>query len=156
MMAKTAKRALLGFLIYALGCSAIAFCVSQGTSPETPLVTEALLRRIGSPAAAISVQALLSGIFGAACIGGIGFYEVEEWSVLRATTSHLALCAGAFIPTSLYLGWLPADAPAIILCMLGFAVAYGVIWLVMYLHYKRLTRELNELLETSEETHGRA
>ena len=50
-----------------------------------------------------------------------------------------------YVPTAMFLGW--ADSAVEILIVEGILlVTYFIIWLIIYLRYKREVRSLNEML----------
>lgn len=110
------------------------------------IYSEALLARVGSPAAATAATLLVMGLFGALCFGGTLFYEIESWPLASATAAHyLAISLGYLLPNWL-LGWhMPLKLLGIIegIMTLGFFL----IWLIIYLRYKAQVRELNELVK---------
>ena len=115
--------------------------------PIGPVIyTDELLARIGSPAAATALSLLVMGLFGALCVGGTLFYEIESWPLACATAAHYLLMAlGYLIPNWLLCWNMPLK---LLLAIEGFmALGFAVIWLIMYLRYKREVLELNKLMK---------
>lgn len=108
------------------------------------LYSEQLLARVGSPAAATLLSFAVMGLFGALCMVGTLFYEIDRWPLALATAAHyLSMSLGYLIPAKL-LCW---NMPTALLLRIEGAMTLGfvLIWLVMYLIYRRQVRELNEL-----------
>ena len=108
------------------------------------LVPPALAQQVGSEAAALVLNLVLSGLFGALCMGGTVFYEIEDWSLAKATFLHYLLIIACFPPLAWFLRWF--TKPTDILIMTGIqTVAFFLIWLIMYLRCRAEVKELNEL-----------
>lgn len=146
-MKRTIKRAAIGFLAWMVLCSIISTMIAWPLSPDRLFVTQSLLDKMGSLEAALVAHLLLSGLFGAVCMAGESFYDIESWSMLQAAAAHFSTMMLAYVPIALCLGWLQPNPRSIALSILVMAVGYVLIWLVLYLQYKRTTQQLNELLE---------
>ena len=58
---------------------------------------------------------------------------------------HFLVIAVLYVPAAMFLGW--TDSATEILIVEGILlVAYFIIWLVIYLRYKKKVRSLNEML----------
>ena len=101
---------------------------------------------VGSPAAAKLLNLLVIGLFGMACMGCTVFYEIESWSLAKATLTHYLVIALGYLLVSRVLCWdMP---PKLFLLIEGImTVCFFLIWLIMYLLYKKQVRELNELMK---------
>ena len=126
------KAALLGLIGYVCGC-AIGLCFALGSQDFS----------LGKALPGI----LLGGIPGAIAMGSVVIYDVEKWSVLRATVTHFLVAMGAILFGCFVLKWLePGSKPFWI--MLGIElIAYILIWLIMYTCFRAKVRKLNELLK---------
>ena len=139
MIRKILKRAGFGFLL------GIAICAVITALRADPVpASEKLIEKMGSARAAILLQLFLSGIYGACCMGFTMLYEMERLSVTVATFLHCVICVGPFIPLSLLLHWSGGIRATLIMtgCQM---VAFFIIWLIIYLGYRKETRELNEI-----------
>ena len=88
---------------------------------------------------------LICSAMGAINLGTMTLYEIERWSLTRATLTHLAITLATCGGLGLFLGWFRS---AVIWYMLiAFVVAYFIIWLIIYLSYKRRVKKLNEDLK---------
>lgn len=113
-------------------------------SGNDSLVSPVLAQQVGSEAAALALNLVLSGIFGALCMGGTVFYEIEDWSLAKATFLHYLLVIACFPPLAWFLRWF--TKPTDILIMTGIqTVAFFLIWLIMYLRCRAEVKELNKL-----------
>lgn len=147
MMMKFLRRGAIGFPLGIL----ISLVISWASGNDR-LVSDLLIQRVGSQAGALILDLVLSGFFGFLCMGGTVFYEVENWSLLKATILHCLLVIACFPPLALFLGWV--SKPAELLIMTGVqTVCFFLIWLIMYLRYRAEVRELNELNATREASH---
>ena len=135
------KRAGLGFLAgVTVGNVITALTAGSG------IVSAALLERAGSMSAAFLLQTLFNGIIGAASFAGTGFYDIEGWPLALAAVVHYAVIEAVYIPVGCFLDWFGSARDALIwvgLC----AAAYLIIFLILWLIYRRQVRELNELNE---------
>jgi Ca2+/Na+ antiporter len=89
---------------------------------------------------------LLGGVYGAVAMGSTVIYDVEKWSIARATATHFMLVFALYFLLAFGLKWFRLDDPLfwiIIGCMIA---AYVLIWLIQYLSYRRTIRKMNENL----------
>ena len=129
---------ILGFLLGASIGNLIAWFFGSYVSSD-------LVARMGSVPAAILVQSLVSGLYGSFALAGTLFYDIEQWSLTRSSVMHFLVIAVLYVPAAMFLGW--ADSATEILIVEGILlVAYFIIWLVIYLRYKKEVRSLNEML----------
>lgn len=109
-------------------------------------VNHQLAEWLGSNAAAVIVQTLLSGILGAIAFGGMLVHEIERWPIALSCVVHYLLIEVTYVPTALLLKWI--EGPTELLITVGIqTVVYFIIWVIMYLRYKAEVRKLNELLK---------
>ena len=119
---------------------------------ESLFGSEYTARHGGMPWAAV-LHILVSGLYGSACMGGVALYDIERWSIARATAVHYALVAGLFVPVSLLMGWV--DGVGELFVFEGIQLAgFFIIWLVMYLRCKALVRELNKMQRENNKQEG--
>lgn len=138
-------RACFGFLL-GIALMFLVPPILNGTPINRSIYTDELLQRVGSPEAATAVSLLVMGLFGAICMGGTLFYEIESWPLALATASHyLIIAVGYLIPNRLLCWNMP---PELLLIVEGcMALGFCIIWLIMYMRYRGEVRELNELNE---------
>lgn len=112
--------------------------------------SERLLSRFGSPTGAMLITLVLFGLYGAGCIGGMLLYEIERWSLALATAVHYLIVSLGYALAASLLCW--GLTTGTLLLIEGMMTAgFILIWLIMYLIYKRQVRELNELNEKRRE-----
>ena len=100
----------------------------------------------------VLAYALICGAMGMLNLGTTTIYDVERWSITRCTLTHFAICVTTLSGLGLFLGWFRS---AMILYMLvPFTIGYFVIWLFMYLFYKRKVRRMNEDLKRWKDAQG--
>ena len=106
MLAKTLKRAGIGFLIGVVIGDLIAFVTGTSSTGGVSFTSQQLLDMSGGSAVvAMLLQSLFSGLYGAVCFAGISFYDVDRLPLAAATALHCAAIVLLFIPVSLILGW---------------------------------------------------
>lgn len=86
-----------------------------------------------------------SGLLGAFNMAGTIVYDIEDWGLTRATVTHYALALGAFLVANFTLGWFPMEIMLYVFIM--FTIAYFIIWLIMFLKFKREIRLMNQELK---------
>lgn len=142
MMKKTLKLAGIGFLLGIAVCSFISAIFGNGeTAPES------LIAKVGSVKIARLLQLGLSGLYGACCMGFTVLYDMDRIPVAAATLIHGVICVGTFIPLSLFLGWFERIEETLVMTGCQIA-AFFCIWLIMYLVFRKETRELNKIQNT--------
>lgn len=96
----------------------------------------------------LALYLALSGLLGAVGMGGTTIYSMEHWGLLRCTVTHFVITLLAYCAVGFTLGWLDLREPVTLLLFLGYVIAYFIIWLSMYIKYKRQIRRINEALKT--------
>ena len=85
--------------------------------------------RFGSEVAGAAVQFFLSGLVGAVFAGSSVIWEVESWSLLRATATHFCITTPTFWVVSLLLGWCGLNLWGALSYLGIFLAIYVSIWL---------------------------
>lgn len=96
----------------------------------------------------LALYLALSGLLGAVGMSGTTIYSLEHWGVLRCTATHFVVTLLAYCAVGFTLGWLDLRDPGTLLMLLGYVIAYFIIWLAMCIKYKRQIRRINEALKT--------
>ena len=130
------KAILLGLIGYVCGCVIGLFFALQN---ENFNIREAL------------PSILLGGIPGAIAMGSAVIYDIEEWSLLRATATHFLVVMGVILFACFLLKWFPPWSPAFWIMLAAELVGYVIIWLIMYDCFRKKVRELNEMLKEKRE-----
>ncbi|ARJ24781.1 DUF3021 domain-containing protein [Bacillus sp. ISL-8] len=73
-------------------------------------------------------------------------FEKEEWSILKQTMINFIILLGSFLPTAIWIGWVPNRFGPILVCIGIFIVSYFIIWFMMTLYWKRKIEKLNHQL----------
>lgn len=101
----------------------------------------------GSETAGATAQFLLSGLVGAVFAGSSVIWEVETWSLFRATATHFCITTPLFWGASLLLGWCGLNLWGMLLYLGIFLCIYLSIWLSQYSIYRRKIRKINQKLQ---------
>lgn len=139
MLKKTLKLAGIGFLLGIVICHFIS--ILTGT-PE--LISGDYLSRIGDLRAALLLQMLITGLYGAVNIGSTMIYKAERLPLLVSSLIHCSIVIIPFIPMSFFFGWVTDAVSCLIMSAFQFA-AYFIIWLIIYIRYRREIKKLNAL-----------
>lgn len=136
---KVLIRAAVGFALGALVALLLGVIDMRFCSQE-------LAAAVGSEGLGIALQFLGSALYGSACMMGTLFYDVERWSLALATALHYLIIAVGLVLCNWLLKW--GMAAAVLLLALGCqTVGFFLIWLFMWLRYRKEVKELNELNE---------
>lgn len=131
---KAIRRALFGF---ELGLAVGIILMLTGAFDYLPPEGKALK---------LVLYMIVSGLMGSIGMGMTVVFEIESWSIARATFTHM----GAVIIGYVLMGWIEgwykyADGPRdLIITAVCIIVAYFFIWMVMYLKNKSQIRKMNE------------
>ncbi|MGN1307338.1 MAG: DUF3021 domain-containing protein [Faecousia sp.] len=150
MKKKVLSRCLLGA---PLGL-AISYCITilislsiadgnfYSTVPE-------LISDCGSEINAVLVQTVCSLLYGAAWAGASVIWEVERWSLLRMTLTHLLICSAATFPIAYFLRWMKHSAIGILSYFGIFLAIYLCIWLTQFFAMRKKVRQINDRIQHS-------
>ena len=89
---------------------------------------------------------VISGIYGAVAMGSSIVYDIEKWSIARATATHFLLVFALYFLLVLSMGWFSLSDPVFWIVVGAMVAGYILIWLLQYLSYKRQIREMNDEL----------
>lgn len=147
MRKKIFKLALIGFFLGIVICDLISLIFSLADGNGLMLCSAEFTKRIGSTAGAIVLQSLLTGIYGAVCMGTVVLYDIEHWPLALSSVVHYLIIESMYVPLALFLGWERHFSG--ILIMMGIQlVCYFIIWLIIYMIYRKQVKELNKLQQT--------
>lgn len=130
------KAILLGLIGYIAGC-VIGFCFA--------------LRNESFTFVGALPDILLGGIPGAIAMGSSVIYDVEKWSILRATVTHFLITMGAILIGCFVLKWFKPWSALFWIMLAAELAGYILIWLIMHQCYRAKVRKLNEMLRESQE-----
>ncbi|NLJ70844.1 MAG: DUF3021 domain-containing protein [Clostridiaceae bacterium] len=146
MKKRLVTRFLIGIFAGALVAHLITFLVNYLSRDQYLVCMPKLTERFGL-AGAVIVQTILGALFGMIALGGTCLFDIEKWSLLRASATHCAFILVTYIIVGLRLHWLSFNIKPILI-MTGIIVfVYALIWLIMYVVWKREIKELNRLVE---------
>lgn len=121
----------------------IVISLIQGDGNYYPVVPE-LIAECGNEINAVLIQAVFSLLYGAAWAGSSVFWELESWSLLRMTVTHLIVCSAATFPIAYLMRWMPRNVIGILIYFGIFFGLYIVIWISQYQAIKKRIRQMNE------------
>lgn len=145
------KKVLLRCIIGGLGGLAIStligisisMCIGDGLfHPVSP----ALISQCGTELMAVIAQTACSMLYGAAMAGASAIWEVENWSLLRQTMTHMVVISMAALPITYLMHWIPHTVKAVAIYFIGFFLIYFIIWVICYLSMRKKIRRMNEKL----------
>lgn len=93
------------------------------------------------------LELLAGGIQGAVCMGTTIVYDIEEWSIMKATVIHFIICMVCFTILAIIQGWFDLQNMVFWISIIIAIIVYFIIWLVMYKRYKSEVRKMNEGLK---------
>ena len=96
---------------------------------------------------------LLSGALGAVNMGATTIYSLEEWGLLRCTLTHFLIAMISVCVVGFTLGWLSLREPMTLWMLPACIIVYFIIWLVIYLRYKRRILRINAALRQWKDSH---
>lgn len=108
---------------------------------------ETLLSWLGNEKAALLVELLLVALYGAVCLSTTFLYDSERASKLPlavVSVIHCLICIAPYTGLALILNWFSGVRDLLIMACIQLA-AYFMIWLIMYLLYKKQIKELNDI-----------
>lgn len=106
-------------------------------------VVPTLIDDFGSQINAVLVQSVCSLLYGAAWGGASVIWELDSWSLLRQTATHLIICSSATFPIAYFMHWMPKNLIGIVMYFGIFLAIYFGIWLAQYFAIKARLNELN-------------
>ena len=110
-----------------------------------PIVPE-LAEICGNEINAILLQTVCSLLVGTVYGGASVIWQIEGWSLMRMTVTHLAVCSAAMFPIAYFMQWMPHSIPGALAFFGMFFAIYTVIWLSQYCAIKRQVAQMNSRL----------
>ena len=109
-------------------------------------VVPELVHDCGNELNAVLLQTVLSLIYGAAWAGASVIWEIDHWSLLKQTVTHLVICSLSTFPIAYFTRWMSHNAKGILLYFGIFFGIYLLIWLSQYSVMKKRLEQINEKL----------
>ena len=103
-----------------------------------------LIEDWGGELNAVMIQSVCAMIFGAAWAVADLFWEMDNWTLLRQTITHLLLISLSALPISWFMHWMPRTLGGVLIYFGIFFGIYLVIWVAQYLSMKKRIRQMNE------------
>lgn len=147
MKKKVLLRSLLGAplglaIMYAITLF-MSLCVGNGTYYS---VQPILIQEYGSEMNAVLLQAFSGILIGAVCAGATVIWEMETWSLLRMTITHLLIISVPMMPVAWFMQWMPHSIFGVLSYIGIFAVIYATIWFSQYFAMKKKIMAMNTRL----------
>ena len=95
----------------------------------------------------LTLHLLLSGVLGMVANGSSVLYEIETWSIARATITHFIIAMGIFYAVAFTLRWFAPTDPVCWIMSVVLIIVYFIIWMIQYLIYKHRVNRMNEELK---------
>lgn len=131
----------LGLAISTIITILISLCVGDGN--YYPIVPE-LIQDYGTELNAVLLQSIFSLIYGAAWAGASVIWEIDNWSILRQTVTHLVICSIATFPIAYLMRWMKHSFSGAIMYFAIFFAIYLFIWCSQYFAMKKRIDSLNK------------
>jgi len=100
----------------------------------------------GSEINAVLLQTVFALLYGAMWGSASVIWEMENWSLLKMTLTHLAVCSVVSFPIAYFMQWMPHSIPGALAFFGMFFAIYTVIWLSQYCAIKRQVAQMNSRL----------
>lgn len=144
MKKKILQRCLMGAPIGLAISTIITIIISLavGDGNYYPVVPE-LITDYGTEIHAVLLQTIFSLLYGAAWGGASIIWEMENWSILRQTLTHLVICSLATFPIAFFMRWMEHTIFGILRYFGIFFAIYLIIWLSQYANMKKRVNEMN-------------
>jgi len=148
-MKKALTRALLGAPVGVTISLIITIIISLflndgGYHPVVPELAE----NCGGELKAVILQSACSVLYGAALAGASVIWEKDNWSLLRQTLTHLAICSLAVLPIAYFMHWMEHSLKGAVIYFGIFAAIYLFIWLSSYFSMKKRLEQINRKMHT--------
>lgn len=115
-------------------------------------VVPELIADCGTEINAVLLQAMCSLLYGAAWAGASMAWEMEDWSILRQTVTHLIVCSLATFPMAYFMRWMNHSIFGVLTYFGIFFAIYLVIWLSQYFAVKKRIQQINTKVRESNQT----
>lgn len=96
---------------------------------------------------AVLLQAVCSLLYGAAWAGASVIWEIDDWSILRQTTTHLIIGSLATFPIAYFMRWMKHNLWGVLLYFGVFLIIYLFIWFSQYMMMKRRVQQINSRVQ---------
>lgn len=128
-----------GVLISMIVTIGISFIIGDGAYHA---VVPGLSADMGSEINAVTVQTVLSMLYGAVFAGSSVIWEYD-WSILKMTVVHFLIVSLATLPVAYLLRWMDRSIKGAVIYFGIFIAIYAVIWFTQFYIAGKKVRELN-------------
>ena len=98
----------------------------------------------GNEINAVVAQMIASLLYGAVWAGASVIWEMDDWSLLRQTVTHLLAGSIATFPVAYLMYWMKHSIAGVVVYFAIFIGIYVGIWITLYSRAKREVTKLNE------------
>lgn len=134
----------IGLAISTMDAIIISLLVGDGNFYA---VVPKLITDCGTEINAVLLQAVCSLLYGAAWAGSFLIWEIEHWSLLRQTMTHLLVCSAATFPIAYFMYWMEHSVAGVVTYFSIFFGTYFAVWLWQYLAMKRRITQMNHVVQ---------
>lgn len=106
-------------------------------------IVPALAEICGNEINAVLLQTVCSLLVGAVFGGASAIWQMEEWSLMRMTVTHLIVCSAAMFPIAYLMQWMPHSLAGFLRYFGIFFAIYFFIWISQYSSIKRKIKQMN-------------
>lgn len=106
-------------------------------------VVPELIADCGTEINAVLLQTVCSLLYGAAWAGASIIWEVDNWSILRQTITHLIICSLCTFPIAYFMRWMDHSVFGILSYFGIFFAIYFIIWMSQYMAIKKRIQQIN-------------
>lgn len=99
-----------------------------------------------SESVALCCEMILIAVIGAAFGACSVIMEVEKWGFLKQGILHLILTTIVWLPITIFVWSLYRYPQAIVSSAISYAVTYGITWGMRALRYKKMVKDINDML----------
>lgn len=151
MRKKIILRSLLGMPVGLAVSYLITVLISVAVADGNyyPVVPE-LIETCNSEINAVLLQTIFSLLYGAMWGGASVIWEMEKWSLLRMTVTHLILCSVTTFPVAYLMWWMPHNMTGVFVYFGIFLAVYLLIWVSQYQSMKRRIDQINRKIQARE------
>lgn len=109
-------------------------------------VPHELAASCGSEISAVILQTVFALLYGGMWGGASVIWEMENWSLLKMTLTHLVVCSVISFPIAYFMQWMPHSIPGALSFFGLFFAIYAVIWFSQYCSIRKQIAQLNDRL----------
>lgn len=150
MLKEMIKRASLGFCFGILFQNVIFVLQSALYGQGYYLVaTPDLLSLCGTEFNAVLFQLGCTGFMGLLFSASTLIFTADRFSLAQATALHFLLITPTGTAIGWYCNWIHRTSAGLAVWLIRFIVIYVIIWVSMFMYYRKKTREINEELSKS-------